>query len=155
MAITQKRIHHPMVKTYQNIGLSQLDEVVQDIVPHLKTPKIICFHAEMGAGKTTIIRAFLNSLGINNPDGSPTYALIHEYQTEDMIAIYHMDAYRISSENMALESGVAEMFKGNAIFFVEWPEKIITFLPDDYISIAITLDEGNTRTYTVNYDHRS
>jgi len=150
-----KHIPHPMTETFNGIGLGQMGEVIQAIQPHLKAPFFMCFHAEMGAGKTTFICALLKSLGISDPDGSPTYGLVHEYLGDEKQRIYHIDAYRISSDLMALESGLQEIFEENAIFLIEWPEKITNFLPNDYISVAINTEASNTRTYTVTYDHRS
>lgn len=154
MAILRNPLRPTMTESFERIGLNQLNIVVHALQSRLMKPMFLCFLADMGSGKTTLIRALLKSMGILDPEGSPTYALVHPYETDNNIRIYHIDAYRIASERMALEYGIPEIFEENAIFLVEWPEKISTFLPHDVIAIAISVVEANTRTYTVTYDHR-
>ena len=142
-----KHLPHPMTETFNGIGLGQMGEVIQAIQPHLKAPIFMCFHAEMGAGKTTFICALLKSLGISDPDGSPTYGLVHEYLGDEKQRIYHIDAYRISSDLMALESGLQEIFEENAIFLIEWPEKIPSLIPEQAVSVSIEVLENEKRVF--------
>lgn len=112
-------------------------------------------HGEMGAGKTTLVIALLKKMGVNDPEGSPTYSLINEYTLDKGIKIYHIDAFRINSIEEGYELGLDELFEENAFFFVEWAEKITNFLPERSVKLSITSNASNTRTYSITHDHGS
>ena len=63
----------------------------------------------MGAGKTTIIQKILNLNGVKNLQGSPTYSIINEYETEEGMILYHLDCYRIKNNAEAFELGIEEL----------------------------------------------
>lgn len=94
-------------------------------------------------------------MGVQDPEGSPTYSLINEYPLENGSKIYHIDAFRINSSDEAYELGLDELFEENAFFFVEWAEKIINFLPERRITLTITTNASLTRTYSIPHDHGS
>ena len=107
-----------------------------------------------GAGKTTFVQVLLKSLGISEPDGSPTYAIVHEYRLSNGPDIYHLDCYRIENERDLAQLGLDELFEQNAFFFVEWPQKIEKILPDNakwlYIRCA---PESELREIVLTYDN--
>lgn len=100
--------------------------------------KKIAFSGDLGAGKTTFIRFLIHCLGEQSFEGSPTFTIIQSYTNENQI--YHMDCYRIESEQDALNLGIEELLEEDAYFFIEWPEKIKTFLPEDIIWMYIRVD---------------
>ncbi len=112
--------------------------------------KVFAFKAEMGAGKTTFITALLKSMGITDPEGSPTYSLVNVYDSIMFGRIYHFDLYRIEDEREALDIGIEEMLYSDDICLIEWPEKIEHLLPDNVIWSYIRRNEDNTRTLTIN-----
>ena len=110
--------------------------------------KKIAFAGNLGAGKTTLIKYLLKHLGEETFDGSPTYSIIHNYNSRH--EIYHIDAYRIDSEKEAFDLGLEELFESEAYFFIEWPEKIKSFLPDDIIWVYIRINpESESRTIEI------
>mgnify|MGYP000008478068 FL=1 len=110
-------------------------------------PKKNCFafSGEMGAGKTTIINSLLQHLGINDFQGSPTFAIVQSYLIPTNENCYHIDAYRIDNKEEALAIGFDEIMNEEAYFFIEWPEKIESFLPDNTIWVYIRESESNKR----------
>lgn len=114
---------------------------------------VYAFHGEMGAGKTTFIRALVEQLGVD-PDeaNSPSFSIINEYRSDTTAElIYHFDLYRLESVDEALEIGVEDYFDSGALCLLEWPERIEALLPDDTVVVKITVDPAdNSRLLTVN-----
>ncbi len=99
----------------------------------------------MGAGKTTLIKAVCERLGVTDTVHSPTFALVNEYQTHKNEPCYHFDFYRIKNEAEAMDMGVEEYFDSGNYCFVEWSAKIPHLLPTKYLKISINLDAQNGR----------
>jgi tRNA threonylcarbamoyladenosine biosynthesis protein TsaE len=107
----------------------------------------------MGAGKTTFIHHLCDYLGVEDAVSSPTFALINEYHFlnngQDK-TIYHMDWYRINSEEEAINAGIEDaLLNKDAYCFVEWPEKAIHLLPQPYLWIEIEVLDETKRKMTV------
>lgn len=114
---------------------------------------VYAFHGEMGAGKTTFIRALVEQLGVDPEEAnSPSFSIINEYRSDTTAElIYHFDLYRLESVDEALEIGVEDYFDSGALCLLEWPERIEALLPDDTVVVKITVDPAdNSRLLTVN-----
>ena len=92
----------------------------------------------MGVGKTSLIQAICKELGITENASSPTFSLVNEYELGDS-QIYHFDFYRIKNLSEVYDIGYEEYFYSNNYCFVEWPEKIETLLPNNYVELRISL----------------
>lgn len=104
-----------------------------------------CFKGEMGAGKTTLIKAICDQLHVTDAMSSPTFSIVNEYQTREGDSIYHFDFYRIQSVDEARDIGAEEYFYSGNYCFIEWPELVEPILPDRRVEIMINLVEGNRR----------
>lgn len=107
----------------------------------LSAPLIIGFSGEIGAGKTTFIRAMLRSMGIEGAIKSPTYALVESYFTKDL-QIHHFDLYRIQEDTELEYIGFRDYFTTQAICFIEWPER--TDVSSSAVDLQLTLSTQNT-----------
>ena len=131
--------------TYQK--LNKIGEVAKKILKFANEsaiqPKVWLFEGPMGAGKTTLIKALGNELGIRDTIQSPTFALVNEYLSEQAGIIYHFDFYRLKDETEALDMGYEEYFYSGNYCWVEWPTKIPNLLPEKYLLIKIKpIEEG-------------
>lgn len=99
-------------------------------------PMILTFSGEIGVGKTTIIRAFLKSLGVTSAIKSPTFSLIETYEQPQAV-IHHFDLYRICDEIELEYIGFRDYFTTNSICLIEWPERAPCFL--ECVDVALEL----------------
>lgn len=99
----------------------QLSQVVQ-------AGLVIFLVGDLGAGKTTLVRALLQALGVTGRIKSPTYTLVEIYTLQNN-PIYHFDLYRLSSPLEWEDAGFREFVHPQSIVFIEWPEKALPCLP--------------------------
>lgn len=129
--------------------LNDIKDVAARFLTELDHRKIFAIDAEMGTGKTTFILALLKAMGVEDPDGSPTYSLVNSYQSPKYGKIYHFDVYRLKDEMEALNIGIEEMLYDGGYCFIEWPEKIQNLLPTNTIWVYIRKNENGERIISV------
>ncbi|ATA69203.1 tRNA (adenosine(37)-N6)-threonylcarbamoyltransferase complex ATPase subunit type 1 TsaE [Capnocytophaga cynodegmi] len=116
-------------------SLSEIDAVAQQILPLLSS-KVVVFEGSMGMGKTTLIKSLVKALAIDDVTGSPTFGLVNHYESDDNI-VYHFDFYRIEHEEEAFDIGFEEYLYSGAWCFIEWAERVSSYLPERYTTIEI------------------
>ena len=101
-----------------------------ELAERAKPGTVIALNGDLGAGKTEFVRGFVAALPGCNPDeiASPTFALVHRYETEP--AVWHLDLYRLESEAELAAIGGEEFFDPfDEITLVEWAERYPRWLP--------------------------
>ena len=127
--------------------LSQLPEVAKKILSAYPNHRIFSFNGEMGAGKTTLIKALCKCLGIQNIPSSPTFAIVNEYWTPKNEPVYHFDFYRIERPEEAIAIGIFEYLESGNYCFMEWSENIESILDEESIKITIERIDDQTRKF--------
>jgi tRNA threonylcarbamoyladenosine biosynthesis protein TsaE len=90
---------------------------------------VVGISGELGSGKTTLVRAIAEGLGVTESVTSPTFALVHRYRGPGG-PVYHVDAYRLRWPADAADLGLDEMAaEPDAVVLVEWPERLGAALP--------------------------
>lgn len=130
-------------------SLSELPKVAEAVLGELHGRSVVLFRGPMGAGKTTLISRMAAALGAEDTVTSPTFALVNQYEGEGGRRIYHFDFYRINNVEEALDLGYEEYFYSGELCLVEWPEKIEPLLPEDAMTVTITVGEGEHRRFTI------
>ncbi|MDT0554886.1 tRNA (adenosine(37)-N6)-threonylcarbamoyltransferase complex ATPase subunit type 1 TsaE [Patiriisocius hiemis] len=128
----------------RTFNLNTINEVVSELL-QLKETRVWLFKGEMGVGKTTLIKELAKQLGVKDTLSSPTFSIVNEYQTSTE-KIFHFDFYRIKSEDEAMDMGVEEYFYSGHFNFIEWPEKIETLIPQEYVEVTLNKNKNGSRT---------
>ena len=106
---------------------------------------VVAFEGEMGAGKTTLIRALAATLGIADDVSSPTFALVNEYRDGNNSPVYHFDFYRIESIEEAERMGAAEYLDSGYLCLVEWPARVAALLPAPRLEVRLEVLSDEAR----------
>ncbi len=119
----------------------------------LKPGMVIYLQGDLGAGKTTLVRGVLHSLGYTGRVKSPTYTLVEPYRIAGL-DLRHFDLYRLQDQTEWDSAGFRDEFDGHNIFLIEWPENAKGLIPQ--ADLAIVFDilthgrnveiTGNTQT---------
>ena len=131
----------------QTFAETELPRVASELLTKNEGERFFAFFGKMGVGKTTLIKAICDQLGVEDNVCSPTFAIINEYTTAEREPVYHFDFYRLKDIREAYDIGYEEYFYSGDYCFTEWTEKIEELLPPHYV--RVTLEENNgTRTIT-------
>jgi tRNA threonylcarbamoyladenosine biosynthesis protein TsaE len=141
----------PQVHTQHWRSLADTQAFAQSMVRalHNKTAlrtAIIELRGDLGAGKTTFTRYFLQSLGVQGRIKSPTYALVEVYEIEADFSVWHFDFYRFSQPCEYTEAGFDDIMASPGIKLMEWPEKAEGLLPMPDLRMNISSMDEYTRT---------
>lgn len=127
-------------------SLTELPPAAAQLRAALGDHTIILFEGEMGAGKTTLIKALCESLGVPASEvSSPTFALVNEYRDARDQPIYHFDFYRLDNSAEALAMGALEYFDSGYLCLIEWPSRISDLLPSRHLLVTLTVTGEEAR----------
>ena len=125
---------------------AELNKVAVQLLAFADGEKFFIFEGEMGAGKTTFIKAFCEVLGVEDIVTSPTFSIVNEYIGTNG-SIYHFDFYRLKNIQEAYDIGYEEYFYSDNICLVEWPTKVEELLPEKYVKVEITITGDHSRNF--------
>jgi len=121
----------------QEVSQDELAQVADELLEHAENRTIWFFFGEMGSGKTTLIKAIARRLGVQETMSSPTFSLVNEYAAP-IGKLYHVDLYRLRSEQEVIDIGMEDYFNSGAYCFIEWPEKLGRWAPTDAMKVRLT-----------------
>jgi tRNA threonylcarbamoyladenosine biosynthesis protein TsaE len=130
-------------------NLKELPKAAKEFFELNRNKKNFAFFGDLGAGKTTFIKALCNELNVIDIVTSPTFSLINEYYSNNHRPVYHMDFYRIKNLEEAYDLGIEDYFDGNGYCMIEWPEKIEEALPLDIVFVQIEVKDDESRTLKI------
>jgi len=115
------------------------------IAAFLCTGSVVALRGELGSGKTHLVKGIASGLGIKETVTSPTYTIISEYKSENNLTLFHIDAYRLNSEEDFEQIGGSEIINSSGISIIEWSERISKSLPQDAITITLNITGAASR----------
>ncbi len=121
-----------------------MQQLAASVAEKITVPSLIYLYGELGAGKTTFVRGFLQHLGHTAAVKSPTYTLVEPYTINDM-NVYHFDLYRLNDPEELEAIGVRDYLEAQAVCLIEWPERAGELLPPPDLSIQITIEAEHRR----------
>ena len=120
----------------------ELNTIAEQLLVLHPKARIFAFYGKLGAGKTTFIKSICRKLNIPDTVISPSFNIIHEYKARNNSLVYHFDFFRIKDISEFLDLGCEEYFYNGSYCFIEWPEKIKDFLPENHVAVFIEEKNG-------------
>jgi tRNA threonylcarbamoyladenosine biosynthesis protein TsaE len=111
-----------------SLRLDELDARGEELGRALRAGELLTFEGELGAGKTTFIKAVARGLGVSGPATSPTYALVHRYHGRRG-PVFHLDCFRLRSPDEAADLDWEGLISEGDAILVEWPERAAGWIP--------------------------
>lgn len=133
----------------RHVSVSELERVAKNLINIAGSVNVWLFHGDMGAGKTTLIKAIGKVLGVKDAMSSPTFSIVNEYLINPEKKVFHFDFFRIKNEMEAYDIGIEEYFYSGHYCFVEWPEKIPSLIPHKRADVTLTVEDNTHRTIAV------
>lgn len=120
-------------------SLDKINEAARDFLANLNGQTVVALYGEMGAGKTTFVKAICDELQVADNVTSPTFAIVNEY-TSGVTGepIFHFDFYRIKNMEEVYDIGYEEYIDSGYLCLMEWPELIEDLLPEDCLKVKIS-----------------
>lgn len=128
---------------FENVSLAEIPGLARKILDEYPDERVFALYGDLGAGKTTLIKALCHALGVTEDVTSPSFGIINEYDAGGVDLIYHFDFYRIQKLEEVLDIGYEEYLFSGYYCFLEWADKIEELLPAAYVYITIKKNENN------------
>ncbi len=114
----------------------------EEIGKRLKPGDVLALFGDLGAGKTTLTKGIARGMGLSADVHSPTFTLIHEHPGP--LALYHVDLYRLSSEEEVEWIGIDEYIESDGVTIIEWADRMRSLLPPERLDIDLRM-KGDTQ----------
>ncbi len=118
--------------------VGKLPKMARTLLEFASDRRIWVFSGDLGAGKTSLIKAICAELGSSDEITSPTFSLVNEYKSSKG-TIYHLDLYRLKDLDEALNIGIEEYLDSGNFCLIEWPEVIEPLWPENVLKINIEI----------------
>jgi tRNA threonylcarbamoyladenosine biosynthesis protein TsaE len=99
-------------------------------------PLVVTLRGELGAGKTTLVRAICEGYGAAEEVTSPTFALVHEYASPRS-PVFHLDLYRLDDPSQLDALAWDEIVRSHALVLIEWPERAAGRVPRGHVALSL------------------
>lgn len=128
-------------------AIDELPRVAEQLLSFANEERVFVFYGEMGAGKTTFIKALCKHLGVTDTVSSPTFSIVNEYLSPAG-SIYHFDFYRLKNQSEAFDLGYEDYLYSGQYCLIEWPEKIPDLIPPRVVKVELEVTDDDKRTLT-------
>ncbi|MBI4649462.1 MAG: tRNA (adenosine(37)-N6)-threonylcarbamoyltransferase complex ATPase subunit type 1 TsaE [Bacteroidia bacterium] len=132
--------------TFPLKSLNEIAKAARILLKRFAGYRFFAVYGDMGAGKTTLIKALCKELKVKDMAVSPTFTIINEYCTDTGKPVYHFDFYRLKNKEEVYDIGYEQYFFSENYCFIEWPELVEELLPEEHIKIFISVNPDKSRT---------
>ncbi len=133
--------------SFDVINETQTEAIGRSLARCLPESFVLCFQGNLGAGKTTLIRAIIRELGVTGPIKSPTFSVVESYCASRVI--HHFDLYRLVDPEELEMIGFRDYFSPNVVCFIEWPERAASLLSSHDMTIELISTEATRRQLNI------
>ena len=141
-------------KTVTTHSPAETRRLAAELLRELQPGAVLALHGDLGAGKTCFVQGLAAALGVHQPVSSPTFTLIHEYESTP--PLYHADLYRIRDADDAYGLGLEEYLGGDGITVIEWAERATELLPPETWHLTFEVGQDLTeRMITIESPNRN
>jgi len=138
-----------MAKDYAIItkSVQETQSFGAELAKKLRSGDIVALYGYLGSGKTELVKGICKGLGVGQSVNSPTFIIVNEYFSVQFPKIFHLDLYRLKTQDDVLNIGFYDYINEKGIVLIEWPEHIEDLLPKATIKIylAHTDESENSR----------
>lgn len=132
-----------MKKKFITNSDAETQQVGKTFSQKINSGEVILLFGDLGAGKTTFVKGFLDGLKFKGDVTSPTFSLVNEYNAS--INVIHIDCYREKNIKRWINIGFEDYFNEKNIVIIEWPEIIMDLIPKKIIKVNIKHINSTTR----------
>ncbi len=135
---------------YQKVckSLNDTKALAQKFAALVKCGCFVNLYGQIGAGKTAFVKLAADALGVKEKVTSPSFVILNEYHS-GILPVYHFDLYRLENEGVkTIVEELREYSEGKKLTFVEWAEFSQDEVPFSRLSINVTYNDDDSRTYT-------
>lgn len=126
---------------------AETEELARALAQGLEPGTVLALVGNLGAGKTRLVRAVCDALGVDRRDvASPTFVLVHEY--EGRLPVYHFDIYRLRQPSDFLGLGADEYLNSDGVCLIEWADRVEGLLPADHLRVEIVVTGETMREFS-------
>jgi tRNA threonylcarbamoyladenosine biosynthesis protein TsaE len=123
----------------ETVGVAQTQAVGARLAPLLHAGDVLALIGDLGAGKTAFTQGLASGLGIAAAVTSPTFVLMNRYRDSGGQVLQHIDCYRLNDAPLEIwDAGLADLFYGDDIVVIEWADRVVGLLPEEYLEITFT-----------------
>ena len=132
--------------------LENLAAIVDELYGLKQKCKIFTLTGDLGAGKTTLVKALLKRFGVHEPVTSPTFSYVNTYTNAQNEKLHHFDLYRLSNSDEFLHAGFDEfLYEPHSWVFIEWPAIVEPLLQHSVCKIVLDYDPQNHKHRIITY----
>lgn len=128
---------------------SEAPDIARLILNGFPQHRVFALHGDLGAGKTTLIKAFCQELGVEDGTSSPSFAIVNEYRAASGDPVYHFDLYRLKHAGELDAIGFTEYVDSGHYCFIEWPELAGELLPPGTVHVRLEESTNGARTISL------
>lgn len=118
-------------------GPPQTERVGQRLGELLRPGDLLLLVGTFGVGKTHLAKGVARGLGSDELVTSPSFVLVNEYRAADGMPIYHVDLYRIAEQGELATIGLEELWAGDGVCLIEWPERAQALVPAEHLAVHL------------------
>lgn len=135
---------------YEGVTEAGLPDVAAALLGYVRAgDRIFLLTGDLGAGKTTLVKAFARVLGIGDPVTSPTFSLVQEYTSPEYGRVVHMDLYRIVNPEELVQLGLEEYLDSGDICLIEWPAIAMGQIIPPFVRVDIRSGQDDLRIFSL------